>query len=84
MSDQSKVGALGAASAPLDYIGFKKLRAGRIHLFCPACGRKMSNMPRDPGDPPTAVLAHVYCDCQQGNKDPGMSFFDAYGREVIS
>ena len=24
--------------------GFKKLKEGRIHLYCNQCGRKMSNM----------------------------------------
>jgi hypothetical protein len=71
----------------LEYVGFAKLRPGRIHLFCPACKRKLSNMPRSttyPLDPPTAVLSHVYCDCVQGAKDPPTYYLDAEGRFLCS
>lgn len=68
----------------LEYAGFRKLRPNRIHVFCPRCGRKQSNMPRDPeSDPPRAVLVHVYCDrCSAGCKDVPMTFLDARGREL--
>lgn len=67
----------------LDYVGFAKLRPGRIHLFCPGCKRKMSNIPRLDHDPKRAVLAHVYCErCSQGCKDDFGGYFDALGREV--
>lgn len=75
------------ARAALPYIGFSKLRPGRIHVYCPGCGRKQSNAPRDngengyPADPPNAVLAHVYCEkCSSGSKDAPVAFLDADGR----
>lgn len=41
------------SSAPMEPVltreGFNKLRRGCIHLFCPTCGRKQSNMPRFEG-----------------------------------
>lgn len=67
----------------MDYVGFTKLRTGRIHLWCPGCGRKLSNMPRDKDDPPQAVLLHVYCErCSQGCKDTPVAFFSARGRRI--
>lgn len=69
----------------LEYAGFRKHRAGRIHVICPACGRKQSNMPRCetvPRDPPTATLVGVYCErCSEGCKIEGPAFYrDAEGR----
>lgn len=67
----------------LDYIGFKPHKPGRIHLYCPPCGRKLSNMPRDTHDPPTAVLAHVLCEkCSRGMKGDDVGFLDAKGKFV--
>ena len=68
----------------MSYVGFAKLRPGRIHLFCPRCHRKLSNMPRDEHDPKTAVLAHVFCErCGNGGKDEGYAvFFNARGKRV--
>ena len=67
----------------LDYVGFNKLRPNRIHLFCPACGRKMSNTERRPDDPKTAVLMHATCErCGIGMKDESVGYFDAQGREL--
>jgi hypothetical protein len=74
----------------LPYAGFAKLRPGRIHVFCPACKRKMSNMPRTEAfnglvpDPPNAVLVHIWCDCTQGGKEDFGGFLDAYGRWLCS
>lgn len=68
----------------LEYVGYAKLRPGRIHLLCPVCGRKMSNVERDQYDPPSAVLAHVHCErCSQGCKIEGAAgWLDARGRWV--
>lgn len=68
----------------MSYVGFNKLRRGRIHIFCPACGRKQSNMPRDEAnDPKTAVLVHVFCErCSQGCKDVLMYYYTARGKRV--
>ena len=70
------------------FVGYAPLRSGRIHLFCPACKRKMSNTPRHdhlPRDPPTAVLAHVLCErCSVGCKDSDQSFMDGRGRWLCS
>ena len=66
--------------------GFKPLKPGRIHLRCPSCGRKQSNMPRHPEhDHPTAFLAEVLCpNCDAGTKDAGTDFYDKRGRELSS
>jgi hypothetical protein len=70
-------------SGRLEYVGYKPHRPGRIHLFCPRCKRKMSNMPRQAMDPPTAVLVHVFCEsCSQGGKDSSQTFLDSTGREL--
>lgn len=68
----------------MSYVGFNKLRPGRIHIFCPRCGRKQSNMPRDEEtDPKTAVLAHVFCErCSAGCKDVPVYYFNAKGKRV--
>jgi hypothetical protein len=69
----------------LGYVGFKPHRSGRIHLFCPGCRRKLSNMPRDKYDPPKAVLVKVFCDnCSVGGKDSSQHFRDARGRHLCS
>lgn len=69
-----------------DYIGFHKLRPGRIHAFCPRCGRKYSNLPREPYDPPEAVLMHIVCDrCGHGCKVDGPDMYlTADGRKVFA
>ena len=65
------------------YAGFNKLRLGRIHLYCPACGRKMSNMLRDEHDPKSAVLMHIFClRCSEGCKETPSYFFNARGQQV--
>lgn len=68
----------------IPYIGFRPLRPGRIHIYCPGCGRKMSNIERTPYDPPTAVLAHVPCErCSAGCKVEGATdYLDANGESV--
>jgi len=67
----------------LPYIGYAKLRPGKIHLFCPICKRKMSNVPRDFTDPPDAVLVHIVCDkCGHGGWIEGPEcYLDANGRK---
>jgi hypothetical protein len=67
----------------MDWAGFEKLRPGRIHLCCPRCGRKQSNTPRNPYDPPQAELVRIHCDkCGQGDKDCSQEFFNAHGRII--
>lgn len=68
----------------MTFAGFTKLRKGRIHLFCPGCGRKLSNTPRDEGnDPKTAVLARVFClRCSEGGKDLDITYLNASGKQV--
>jgi len=68
----------------MDYIGFRPHKPGRIHLFCPDCGRKLSNMRRFQHDPERAVLAHIPCErCSQGCKIEGATLYlDSDGRAV--
>ena len=67
----------------LPWAGFAKLRAGRIHVYCPHCGRKYSNAHRGEYDPPSATLVHTWCDrCGIGGKESPETFFDARGREI--
>lgn len=80
---------LPALREALPYVGFAKLRPGRIHVYCPGCGRKQSNAPRAdasafiPADPPNAVLVHVYCGrCDAGCKDAPVTFWDAEGKQI--
>jgi hypothetical protein len=63
--------------------GFHRLRAGKIHLQCPKCRRKMSNIDRCDHDPDTAVLVQIFCErCGAGGKDAESYYFDAQGREL--
>jgi hypothetical protein len=74
---------VGKSLHELRTAGFKPLREGRIHLRCPSCGRKMSNMPRDVYDPPLAMLMEVCCDrCSAGCKIDGGDYYDASGLSV--
>ena len=58
--------------------GFRPLKAGRIHLRCPKCGRKQSNMPRMPYDPPRAVLVEIFCNqCGAGGKTDFSGYYNA-------
>ena len=67
----------------LPWAGYKPLRAGRIHVFCPRCHRKVSNAERGKYDPPRATLVHTQCDrCGSGGKDCEETFFAASGREI--
>jgi hypothetical protein len=68
----------------LEYVGYRKHIPGRIHLYCPGCGYKVSNVPRAEYDPPTAVLAHLPCErCSAGCKVDGPSLYlDARGKRV--
>lgn len=70
----------------LEYVGFRKHRPGKIHVICPGCGRKQSNMPRVEEDPPTATLVGIHCErCSEGCKIDGPAFYrDAEGRELCS
>jgi hypothetical protein len=64
----------------IPFVGYAKLRPGRIHLYCPKCGRRMSNADREATyDPPDAVLSHVWC-C--GDSDGPPRYFDADGVEI--
>jgi hypothetical protein len=67
----------------LDWIGYQRLRAGRIHMFCLGCKRKMSNMVRQEYDPPRAELVQSMCPkCGQGGKDAPEYFLDGNGKEI--
>ena len=69
----------------LGYAGFSPLRPGRIHMLCPACGRKQSNGRRDKTDPARATLIAFLCDrCDHGTKDAGCTYRDAQGRALCS
>ena len=70
--------------AKLEYAGYHPHRKGMMHLYCPSCGLKRSNLPRAEYDPPTAVLAHVPCErCSEGCKVDGPSLYlDANGLSV--
>lgn len=65
--------------------GFHPLRPGRIHMRCPTCGRKQSNMDRAPLDPPKAALLEVLCDkCGDGAKDDFGGYYSVTGRTICS
>jgi hypothetical protein len=66
--------------------GFKPLRPGRIHLRCPGCGRKQSNMPRHPEhDHPTAFMVEILCDnCGAGCKEGSLDYYDKRGRALAA
>lgn len=69
----------------ISFVGFTPHREGRIHLWCPACHRKLSNMPRAQHDPPRAVLAQVLCPrCADhlAAKDDSVNYLDARGKPV--
>ncbi len=80
------VGRSARGDAPVSaipFVGYAKLRAGRIHIFCPRCHRKMSNVARDKNDPPNAALIHVWCGepCGSGGWIEGpTAYLDANGR----
>ena len=66
-----------------DWAGFKPLRAGHIHVFCPKCRRRMSNVPKLPDDPDKAELVHEWCDrCSSGCKDTPAYFFNGRGKRI--
>jgi hypothetical protein len=63
--------------------GFKPLKNHCIHLRCPRCGRKQSNVSRECLDPDAAVLVETLCPkCSQGTKDPGMEYYRANGTTI--
>jgi|GEM_PF-5404939 len=65
--------------------GFRKLMPGHIHLRCPHCGRKQSNMRRGKYDPPKAMLAETLCErccVSLGALEPGVEYYDAKGNSV--
>ena len=67
----------------LDWAGYRRLRPGRIHLFCPRCHRKTSNARRDRYDPQRAELVHSFCErCGSGGKDSPETFFDTQGKMI--
>lgn len=67
----------------LPWAGYAPLRPGRIHIYCPHCGRKQSNGFRGEYDPPRATLVHTWCDrCGSGGKDSPETFFDDQGKEI--
>jgi hypothetical protein len=67
----------------MNWAGYRKLRAGKIHAFCPRCHRKFSNAERGKFDPPRAVLVQTQCDrCGSGGKEADETFLDARGRRI--
>ena len=64
--------------------GFKKPKLGCIHLRCPRCGRKQSNVGRHPEyDHPTAFLLEIPCEnCSMGCKIDGGHYYDRRGRRL--
>lgn len=69
----------------LEWAGFKPLRAGHIHIFCPKCRRRLSNIPKLPTDPPNATLCHSWClRCSQGCKECPEYFFDHRGKRIYA
>lgn len=67
----------------LPWAGFAPLREGRVHVWCPKCKRKLSNLYRQKYDPPRATLVHSFCDrCSQGCKDTPEWYYDADGRLI--
>jgi hypothetical protein len=62
--------------------GFKPLQPGRIHLMCPKCGRKQSNMPRCEFDPQSAFLVSIECPKCNAGDFGGAAYFDRDGNEV--
>lgn len=74
-----------SAKVPEILRGYKPLKRGRIHLLCPQCGWKLSNMPRGDHDPPNSVLLVIPCDknrCSGGCKIEGGDYFDEHGNEI--
>ncbi len=66
-----------------NWAGFAPLKKGRIHIFCPSCKRKLSNVERTELDPPAAELVHVWCEkCSQGCKADLGSYFNGRGRTI--
>jgi hypothetical protein len=65
--------------------GWKPLRSDRIHVYCPHCGRKMSNMPRADYDPPKAIVVAAVCDkCSMGCKIDGPdAYYGRNGRRLV-
>lgn len=62
--------------------GFKKLMPGRIHLRCPLCGRKQSNMWRAEHDPVRAVLAEIPCEKHPEVNQPDTDYYDGKGEWI--
>jgi hypothetical protein len=60
--------------------GFAPLKDGCIHLLCPKCGRKQSNMRREDNDPPGAFVAKIECDKHEGSTN--VDYFDAFGKWI--
>lgn len=59
----------------------RPLKEGRIHLLCPHCGRKQSNIRREEADPDDAILVVVDCPkcCDMGSET---NYYDVNGKEI--
>ena len=74
-----------AACSGLSALGkFHKLRPGKIHLKCTACGSTRSNMNRSDFDPPNAVVMTLnFCPrCDKGGGFEETHYYDSTGTEI--
>lgn len=66
--------------------GYRPLKPGRIHMRCPTCGRKVSNVPRSGYDPHDAALLVIPCardnKCGAGGFIEGGDYFDKNGELI--
>lgn len=66
-----------------EWVGYRKLRPGRVHLWCPRCKRKTSNAHKMREDPPRVELIQTFCPrCASGGKDAPEWYLDADGKEI--
>ena len=69
-----------------NWAGFHPLRPGKIHVYCPFCHLKRSNMNRADYDPPSAEILQTPCEeccVRLGAKDPGVEYLNGRGGHVV-
>jgi hypothetical protein len=62
--------------------GFREQQTGKIHIRCPECGRKRSNVPRAFYDPEEAWLLETLCErcCNKlASLDPPTDYYNYCG-----